>query len=135
VSAELTAWLVVLGYLAMILLTARGTYRKIRPWTEPLSCKEVEYHRVNGTHMPRCYRRVEDVDTETEAIALSSLSGLMWPFIVPAVLAARFIKGGARPLPEELRAQLERLEAENDKLKSQQEAHRFDVLRKPRELS
>jgi len=124
VSTALVVWLALTVWWAGVALTARHNYRFMRPWKEPLACKDRERHRVAGDHVKRCYRRWSDVDTESEAVAMALTLALPWPFLWPLAALVKFVKGGSRPLPEETAVQLERLEKENDKLKRQQEARR-----------
>lgn len=110
----------VLAYAAGIMLAARWRYRAIRPYTEPLSCASPSLH-SNGGHWKTCYRRYDIIDSTAEAVISALQTGLIWPFIAPALGVRRLVTSGARTLPEELRAQIERLEAENEQLRRQQE--------------
>jgi hypothetical protein len=109
----------VLGYLALTLFTARWRYRAIRPYTEPLACTTRSL--CGAQHFYSCYRRWGMVETKGEAVLFALLTGIVWPFILPAMLVARVVVAGGRQLPEELAAEIKRLEAENDRLKRQQE--------------
>lgn len=118
----MTALIVVgslLGYIALALFAARWRYQAIRPYTEPLACTTKNL--CGASHFDSCYRRWGLVDSKGEAVVFALLAGLVWPLIVPARLSARFVAGGGRQLPEELDAEIKRLEAENDRLKRQQE--------------
>lgn len=110
----------VLAYVAMTLLVARWRYAATRPYTEPLAC-EWRYHRSPSDHIESCYRRYGMIDTTGEATAFALLLGLAWPFIWPAMLIRRIVTAGTRELPEETQAQIRRLEAENERLRRQQE--------------
>lgn len=113
----------VLGYLVLTVLAARWRYQAIRPYTEPLACTTKNL--CGASHFDSCYRRWGLVDSKGEAVVFALLAGLVWPFILPALLATRLLTGvvvaGGRQLPEELAAEIKRLEAENDRLKRQQE--------------
>lgn len=109
------------AYLAMALVAARWRYRAIRPYTEPLGCENPSL--CQGTwHSSSCYRRSGMIDTTGEAVFVALLTGLAWPFIVPAMGVRRFVTSGDRVLPGELQAQIRRLEAENDRLRREQAA-------------
>lgn len=110
----------VIAYLALTLLAARWRYQAIRPYTEPVRCETPGVHRERGEHLDSCYRRYGYVDGG-EAVFFALLTGLAWPFILPAIAVAHFVKAGARQLPEELAAEIKRLEAENERLRLQQE--------------
>lgn len=108
-----------LAYFALILLAARWRYQAIRPYTEPLACKAPRV--CGGQHYASCYRRSGMIDTTGEAVVFSLLTGLAWPFIIPAIIVARIVKAGGRQLPGELAAEIKRLEAENEQLRREQE--------------
>lgn len=114
----------VLAYLTLTLLAARHRFQAIRPYTEPLAC-EWPYH-GDGAHRERCYSRPgTSADTKGEALFFALLTGLAWPLIIPFTIPARavgrFVTGGARQLPAEVAAETRRLEAENERLRQQQE--------------
>lgn len=115
----ITAVILVL-YAAMILVTARWRYRVIRPYTEPLGCTTKPSCREKHRY-PSCYRRYGQVDTTGEAVFIALLAGLIWPFIVPALLLRLLVTAGHRDLPEEVQAQIRRLEAESEQLRQEQE--------------
>jgi hypothetical protein len=110
----------VLAYLALTLVAARWRYRAIRPYAEPLACETSSLHSTQG-HGAWCYRRYGNIDTTGEAVSFALLTGLVWPFILPAIAVAHVVKAGAKQLPEELAAEIKRLEAENETLRRQQE--------------
>lgn len=111
-----------LTYAAMTLLIARWRYAATRPYTEPLACT-YSHHTSPRFHIDSCYSRNPDslITTTGEAVTFALLLGLAWPLIAPALLVRRVVTAGSRQLPEELAAEIRRLEAENDKLKRQQE--------------
>jgi hypothetical protein len=110
----------VLGYFALTLVAARWRYRAIRPYTEPVRCEYPARHRQRSDHDDACYRRYGYVDGG-EAVVFALLTGIVWPFILPAIAVAHVVKAGAKQLPEELAAEIKRLEAENETLRRQQE--------------
>lgn len=118
-GALITA-LSLLAYAAMTLLVARWRYAATRPYTEPLAC-DWSHHRRPGDHIGSCYRRYGMIDTTGEALTWALLLGLVWPFIGPAMLVRKIVTAGTRELPEETRAQIRRLEAENERLRRQME--------------
>ncbi len=111
-------WACYLAYLLLTLVTARRRYQRVRPYTEPLAC---QYASDDHKHKPRCYRRWSDVDTVNQAVFFALIIGLAWPFVLPGMTVRWFVTGGARPLPEETRAQIRQLETENEQLKRQQQ--------------
>jgi hypothetical protein len=113
----------VLAYLALTMVAACWRYRAIRPYTEPLACENRALCERTW-HSDSCYRRSGLIDTKTEAVMFALLTGLVWPFILPAIALGRLVVAGDRELPEETRAQIERLEAENEQLRLQQEGNR-----------
>lgn len=123
----LIAAAVILAYAAIALRAARLRYQVIRPWTEPVACRW-PYHAESG-HEPYCYNRWGDVDTTAEAVRSALQFGFAWPVFLVAVPVAeaavlavvRLVTGGARQLPEETAAISGRLEAENERLRRQQE--------------
>lgn len=122
-GTALVAWLCVAAYTALTLLAARWRYAAIRPYTEPVSCRDWAGC-DRGRHDQRCYRRFGMVDSSGEAVFFALLTGLAWPLILPGVLARRLVISGARELPEETEAKIKRLEAENERLRREQEGRR-----------
>jgi hypothetical protein len=110
----------VVAYLTLTLLAARWRYQAIRPYTEPLSCTTPSTCR-DGHQYDSCYRRWGLVDTNGEAVVFAFLTGLAWPCVPLAIALGRFVSAGNRQLPEELAAEIKRLEAENEQLRQQQE--------------
>jgi hypothetical protein len=110
----------VTAYTALTLAAARWRFRAIRPYTEPLSCSTPLACRDRPRHHDSCYRRRGMIDTRAEAVAFALLTGLAWPLILPAMAVSRIVSAGPRVLPEELAAQIKRLEAENERLKLEQ---------------
>lgn len=109
-----------LAYITVMLLTARWRYRVMRPYTEPLGCKTPSLCRSTW-HTSSCYRRWGLVDSAGEAAGFALLTGLVWPLIGPALVVRHLVTAGDRPLPAETEAKIKRLEAENDRLRRQQE--------------
>jgi hypothetical protein len=117
------AALAFIGYVVLTLVTARLVYRAIRPYREPLSCTTGKACRKHGEHYYVCYRRVGNglADTTNQAAGLAALAGLLWCIVLPAMATRHFITAGAPALPEETRAQITRLEAENRRLLHEQQ--------------
>jgi hypothetical protein len=109
------------AYIAVALLAARFRYRRIRPWTEPVACETPIDCERHGKHIYDCYRRYSDIDTTYDAVCLALLSGLFWPYAALAKIVRRIITGGDRQLPEETVLKTRRQEAENERLKREQE--------------
>jgi hypothetical protein len=111
----------VAAYTALTLAAARWRFRAIRPYTEPLSCTTPLSCR-DGDHYDSCYRRRRGsmISTTGEGVVFALLTGLAWPLILPAMAVSRIVSAGPRVLPEELAAQIKRLEAENERLKLEQ---------------
>jgi hypothetical protein len=114
VSALLLGIGIPVVYFGEWLYMARRLYGRWRPYTEPLNCECSTYYRDGEHHTVRCYRRSVSIDTAGEAAAFAALAALLWPFILPYLLLARFIVAGAKPTTEELKAKIKRLEMELD---------------------
>jgi hypothetical protein len=109
----------VLGYITPALFAARWWFRAICPYTEPVACTRPRL--CAGDHLAQCYRRPgHSVDSRAEAMIFALLTGMVWPLILPARGAARFVMSGGQP-PEELAAEIKRLEHENERLRRQQD--------------
>jgi hypothetical protein len=125
----MTAAVIVLSvaaYLAGLILTARWWYGRIRPYTEPLSCK-FSHHGESG-HNKYCYQRPGKITaTSREALGYALLMGAAWfatvscVAVAAAIMAAGrvLVANSARDTPEEIAAKTARLEAENDRLRRQ----------------
>jgi hypothetical protein len=103
-----------LAYAAGWRQAARYWYRKLRPYTEPLSCNSgYSFHE----HSEYCYQREHSViESAREAAIWAGLIALIWPLaLILAGLARltwRAVASGDRPRPEELQAKIARLERE-----------------------
>jgi hypothetical protein len=123
----MTAAIVVIciaAYLAGLILTARWWYARVRPYSEPLSCK-FSHHRESG-HNCYCYQRPGKItSTPREALCYALMLGAVWFAAVPVLAAAAAVMGlggalvasSARELPEEIAAKVKRLEEENERLR------------------
>ena len=114
----------VAAYLVGLILTARWWYARIRPYTEPLSCK-YSHHRESG-HSSMCYQRPGKLtSTSREALGYAFMLGAVWFIALLAFGAAAAVMGigrvlivsRVREMPEEIAAKVKRLETENDRLR------------------
>lgn len=108
-AACTTAWLFCWA------LAARYWYRRIRPWTEPLSCTSPACQ-FNGYHQPRCYIRWQNVGDNGTALGFAVMLAMPGPLMLAAVGLGRVIRwvvmSGDRELAAEVAAKNERLERE-----------------------
>lgn len=110
---EVVALTILAGWLAGWLPASRMAYQRMRPWTEPLSC-DTPHTCATGHRHSSCYRRYGLIDTNAEAAAFAILQGLIWPLVLPWLLLCKIAAGGAKELPAERDARIERMERELD---------------------